>query len=186
MHRSVYSLGASDGFWVGLSMGVCIMCMVASYHHPWLGMIGLLLIIATPFMAWWFLRRAWVNARVPATFSAVWLHGICIFLFGGIIMSLLMYVALRFLEPGWIENQTMLAAQRLAEDTQTVEQAKILTKIVESGQLPSPIYTAVSSIWLVAFTGSMWSMIFAFILTRFRRYTRLRVEYVENKIENGF
>lgn len=96
----------------------------------------------------------------------------------------MMYVSLRYVVPGWIEIQTNLAIKQLMLDPETVDQAKMLNNVLESGNMPSPIYTSISSIWLVAFTGSMWGMIFALILTRIPRFTRLRVQYVENKLKN--
>ncbi len=179
--RSVYSIGASDGLWIGLAMGACMLCMILSAKIMWLSTIGLALFVGTPYLAWRLLRRGWVNAWVPPTFSAVWLHGICMFLFGGLIMALIMYLALRFAVPGWIEMQTIIAIERLQADPTTVSQAHILHNILETGQLPSPIYTAVSSIWLVAFTGSLWSMVFAFFLTRTRRFRQLRAQHIANQ-----
>ena len=174
--RSVYSIGASDGVIVGVIMGLCAASMIMSAAVPVLTLVGLALFISTPYVVWRMLRRAWLRAQVPRTFSAVWLHGICIFLFGSLIMALMMYLTLRFGQPGWIESQTLLAADRLAADPATARQAMVLHNIVDSGQLPSPIYSSISSIWLVSFTGSIWSMIFAFILTRVpsfaRRYDR--------------
>ena len=172
--RSVYNLGASDGIWVGLAMGLCMMCMIESAKIPFLAFLGLLLFVAVPVMVWKMLRRAWMLSRVPPSFSAVWLHGICIFLFGGLIMALITYISLRYLSPGWIETQTLEAASRLAGNPDTAEQSLILLRIVESGQLPTPIYTAISSIWMVAFTGSLMSMIFAYFLTRTVRFRTLR------------
>lgn len=179
--RSVYSVGASDGLWTGLAMGACVLCMVLSTKIMWLSTIGLALFVATPYLAWRLLRRGWVNGWVPPTFSAVWLHGICMFLFGGLIMALIMYVSIRFVVPGWIELQTRVAIERLEADPTTLSQARILNNILETGQLPSAIYTAVSSIWLVAFTGSLWSMVFAFILARTRRFRQLRAQHIANQ-----
>lgn len=172
--RSVYSLGAYDGVWIGLAMGLCMVCMIESARFPFLSLVALVLLIGVPIAVWKFLRRAWVKCEVPPTFSAVWLHGICIFLFGGLIMALMTYAALKYLSPNWIENQTRLAAMQLAADPSTAPQAKILLNIADSGQLPSPIYTSVSAIWLIAFTGSLWSMLFAFFLTRTARFRKMR------------
>lgn len=172
--RSVYALGANDGFWVGLAMGVCTMCMILSARYAMAAFVGMALFLCTPYLVWRFLRRAWIEGYVPPTFSAVWLHGICIFLFGSIIMAFIMYCTLRFIEPGWIERETALAVERLLADPQTAQQGRILQKVLESGEMPSPIYTSVSSIWLVSFTGSLWSMIFSFILTKTKHFIRLR------------
>lgn len=171
--RSVYAIGAGDGLWIGLTMGICMLCMIMSMRHPALSLVGLALFVVTPYLVWRFLRRGWVSGEVPPSFSAVWLHGICIFLFGGLIMALIMYVTLRYLSPGWIEMQIRMAVEQLGQTPDTAEQARTLARIADSGQLPSPIYTAVSSIWLVAFTGSMWSMVFAFVLARTARFKAL-------------
>lgn len=181
---SVYSLGASDGFWIGLAMGSCVVCIIMSTAIPILAYPALALFIATPFLAWRFLRRGWLNGAVPPTFSAVWLHGICIFLFGALIMALMMYITLRYISPGWIENQTFMAAQQLAANPETQQQSETLLRIISTGELPTPIYSAVSSIWLVAFTGSLWSMIFAFILTRTDHFRNKRAQNVLNSLDN--
>lgn len=172
--KSVYKLGASDGLWIGLAMSVCVFCMIFSVKIPFLSLVSLALIIATPYLAWRFLRKRWIDGEVPPTFSAVWLHGICIFLFGALIMAFTMYVSLRHLSPGWIENQLLTAAERLAMEPATAHHAKTIHAIIQQGQLPSPIDTSISMIWLVAFTGSVWSMIFSFILTRTGRFKALR------------
>lgn len=179
--KSVYSIGAADGVWIGLAMGLFMLCMVLSATYPTLAFVGIFLMVAVPVAVWKFLKRAWVSGAVPATFSAVWLHGICIFLFGGIIMALITYISLKYVSPHWIETQTRLAAIQLSQDPATAEQARIITKIIDSGELPSAIYTSISSIWLVAFTGSLWSMIFAFFLTKTSRYRRMRELTISQK-----
>ena len=183
--RSVYSLGAADGLWTGLAMGFCMMFMILSTRIPFLGLVAMALVILTPWLVWRFLRRAWISGQTPPTFSAVWLHGICIFLFGSIIMALMMYISLKFLSPGWIENQTLLVVKELSANPNTLDQAKTMSRIIESGQLPSPIYVSISSIWLVAFTGSMWSMIFAAILTGTKHFKNLRNHFQSNVHSNG-
>lgn len=184
LQRSVYSIGATDGFWVGLAMGTCVLCMITSCKIPFLSLVGLILFFVTPFIAWRFVKRGWINSLTPASFSAVWLHGICIFLFGSIIMALMMYLALKVIVPGWIEIQTSQAVALLADDPNTAHEAKVLQQIINSGELPTPIYTAVSSIWLTAFSGSMLSMIFAFILTRTAHFRNLRFRNSKNHLNN--
>lgn len=170
---SVYALGAVDGLWVGLAMSLCFVCTVFASHVPLIGLVAMALFVATPVVVWVLLRRAWVNRSVPPTFSAVWLHGICVFLFGGVLLALVMFVVLQYAVPGWLQQQTLLAAARLAENGDYA-QAQQAYRIATSGLLPSPIYTAFSSIWLVSFSGSLWAMLFAAILTRTAKYKKLR------------
>lgn len=192
---TVYGLGASDGRWIGLAMGLCVMCMVVSADlnvtaaggsfirglAPLLQWLGLALFVGVPYAVWRMLRRGWVTGRVPATFSAVWLHGICIFLFGSLIMALIMYATLKYLSPNWIEIQTEALAAQMASEPQMSAQAGMLMEAAQSGRLPSAIYMSVTTIWLVAFTGSMWSMIFAFVLTRTHRFRKLRIDFIANR-----
>lgn len=176
--RSVYAAGASDGLWMGLVMGACVLCMIGAARIPILSLFGVSLFLCAPFVAWMLVRREWLYGSSPGTFSAVWLHGICMFLFGSLIMALFMYVGLRFVCPGWIESQTLLAARQLSESPDTAEQSRMLMRVIEEGQMPSPIYTSISSIWLVSFTGSLWSMIFAFILTRTKHFRDKRAKKI--------
>ena len=50
----------------------------------------------------------------------------------------------------------------------------MVMEIIRQGLLPSPISVAVSMIWLVGFTGSLWSLVYALIATRSRRLLNLR------------
>lgn len=177
---SVYSLGALDGLWAGLAMSVCFICMIYSSTAPVAGLLSLAVFIVTPYLVWRLLRKAWTRGDVPGTFSAVWLHGICVFLFGSILLALVMYLTLQHFAPGWLESQTLLAAERLTADHAHQAEARQAMAIVNSGALPSPIYTAFSTIWFVAFTGSLWSMVFAAILTRTAHFRKLRANNILN------
>lgn len=172
--QSLYALAARDGLIIGAVMVLTFLTLVLSSSAPLLGTVSLVLLCVTPYLIWRLIRRHWINRQIPSAFSAVWLTGICIFLFGSIILALGIYVILGMIMPDWIQTQTLLAANRLAENPSTVNEAKTIIKIIQSGQLPSPIYVAVSMIWFVGFTGSLWSLIFAFIITRSKRLMALR------------
>lgn len=174
--QSVYALGAADGLWIGLTMSLCAVCIIFMYSAPVLCVPAVGIFVATPFFAWVFQRRAWISQEVPATLSAVWLHGICMFLFGSLILALVVYICLRFIEPCWVATQLSEAARQLATDPSTAQQAMVVNRIIENGALPSAISIAVSTVWVVGFTGSMWSMIFAIILTKTRHFAVLRRE----------
>jgi len=161
-------------------MSVVFVLMVFTTEVPSLGLLAIAGFIAVPWMVWTLLRRRWTARQVPEQFSAVWLHGICTFLFGSIILALFIYLTFNYIKPGWIETQTLEAARRLAAQPDSAEEAHKIIQIVEKGLLPSPIRIAVSSIWLVAFTGSLWSMIFAAILTRTKHFRNIRRQYTAN------
>lgn len=177
--RSVYNQGAADALYAGAAMAACFVAMLASATMPLMSVVALGLFLATPFLVWRLLRRAWINGWTPVQYSAVWLHGILTFMLGGVLLALVMYVSLKYVCPGWMEDQLLTAAGRLASEGQS-DQAAEIQRIVTSGAMPSAIYTAFSSIWFVAFTGSLWSMIFAAILTKSRKYINLRLHNIEN------
>ncbi|MDE6395709.1 MAG: DUF4199 domain-containing protein [Muribaculaceae bacterium] len=179
-NRSLYALAAGDGLVVGLIMVATFLTMVLTPQYSLFGPLSLVLMCFTPYLAWRYVRKHWIARQIPSSFSAVWLTGICIFLFGAIILALGIYIILGLIFPGWIEAQTLVAAERLASAPETYEQSRTIMEILRQGLLPSPISVAVSMIWLVGFTGSLWSLIFAFIATRSRRLVSRRQEYGRN------
>lgn len=172
--KSLYAHAAGDGLVVGLVMIGTFLSMVLISRYPLLSPLTLALLCFTPYLAWRYVRKHWVQRQIPSSFSAVWLTGICIYLFGAIILALGIYIILGFVFPGWIENQTLLTAQRLAADPRTFQESRMVMEIIRQGLLPSPISVAVSMIWLVGFTGSLWSLVYALIATRSRRLLNLR------------
>lgn len=158
-------------------MGIVFILTVLTANTPILGLPALLGYIAVPWLVWILLRRAWIRCETPTAFAAVWLHGICSFLFGGILLAVVVYVMLQYVMPGFVEDMTLRAAMRLAEDPEHVDDARKAIRIIEAGNLPSPIRIAFTSIWFAGFTGSLWSMICAAILTRTKVYRRKRDDF---------
>ena len=174
---TLYALAARDGLYIGAAMVATFLTMVLTSSVPLLGPLSLALIFFVPYLAWRLVRRHWVRREIPTAFSAVWLTGICMFLFGGIILALGIYIILGYIMPDWMASQTLAAAQTLAANPETVDQARTIMTMVEQGLLPTPISVAVSMIWFAGFTGSLWSLTVAFIVTRSKRLRELRERF---------
>lgn len=179
--RSVYSWGAEAGITVGVAMTATFLLMVMSSKVAWLSLVTPLLLLYIPYMVWLLLRKRWINGDISTQFSAAWLYGICTFLFGAIILALGIYIILSRMFPDWVITQMSLTASLLAEKPDTVELSRQITELILTGRLPSAISIAMSMMWFVGFTGSLWSMLFAAIITNSRKMRILREEQCNNR-----
>lgn len=168
--KSVYRLGAEDGLVIGPLMTAVAVLVAATAYIPWLGLPSLALIVAVPAVAYVMLWRGFKESGFKASFSALWLQGICAFFFGGLIMGALVFIALRWVWPGFIADQMRLLADILASstDSDAVDMATGLRKSMEHGNLPAPIDIVLELIYVAVFTGSLLSM-FLSLLIRARR-----------------
>lgn len=151
----------------GVYFTVLFLCAAYSGMHPLLSIITLVLFLSVP----WLLYR-----RLSATAAAVtrvrtvtlWTEGIYSFLFGGLIMALLVYVWLRFVDPGYMHNQLELAAQLMREYPQSAspELKHAVEAVLEQGTLPGAIQMAMSLFWTVTFTGAVLSLLVAYIIAK--------------------
>ena len=163
---NVYRRGASDGALMGLvlcgifaSWALSMRVALASLAFP-------LLCIAVPVLAYVQLRRAYRADLGMTTFSARWMHGICIFFFGTLLMAALAIVWLRWWEPGLINESLASAAEVYSQlgTPQAQKMAADVQKIVDMGLTPRPIDVALALLWAGVFSGSILSMIYAGII----------------------
>ena len=163
---SVYARGAQDGVLMGAvlcgifaSWALSLRVAVASLAFP-------LLCIAVPVLAWWLLRRSYRADLGMSTFSALWMHGICIFFFGTLIMAALAIVWLQWLEPGLIIQSLNNAADVYAQlGTPEAEKlAEDVHRLIERGMVPRPVDVALALLWAGVFSGSILSIILTAII----------------------
>lgn len=168
--RSIYVRGADDGLYMGAYMSVLMIIFGLAMHSALAGVVAMAMMAAVPFILFRFLKRSLDEDGGRSTFSALWLHGICIFFFGGLLMAVTIYVCLRFIQPDFIVNQmqNVIALYKSVNDPQATEFADILSKMIQHGQLPSPLEVALELVWLGVFTGSLLSMAVAYIVRRKR------------------
>lgn len=163
---SVYARGASDGAWMGLVLCGIFASWALAARMPAASLAFPVLCLAVPVLAWWLLRRSYRADMGLTTFSALWMHGICIFFFGTLLMGALALVWLRWLEPGLLRSSLESAAdiyaqigtpdaQKLAADVHT---------ILERGMVPRPVDVSLALLWAGVFSGSILSMILAGII----------------------
>lgn len=173
MVKSIYRRGADDGFWMGIYLSVLCVALFSSVHSLLSGLLALVMMAAVPVIIFFMLRRSYRSDNCMTQFSGLWLHGICIFFFGSLLMALTAYVYLRFIEPGYINNTVNMAKEMyMTIDTPDAqEMAGILQKAQDSHLLPTAGATAVQIIWLGVFSGSVLSMILSLIVRAVTRPT---------------
>lgn len=163
---NVYRRGARDGAWMGLilcgifaSWALSLRVAAASLAFP-------VLCIAVPVLAYVQLRRGYRADLGTSTFSALWMHGICVFFFGTLLMAGLALVWLRWWEPGLIHSSLLSAADVYATlgTPEASRMADDVRAIVDKGMVPRPIDVALALLWAGVFTGSVLSMIYAGII----------------------
>ncbi len=171
--RSVYRRGAENGLVMGPLMAVVVILMGATGYVSLLGVPAIFGLMAVPCVAYIMLARSYREDDGRSTFSALWLQGICAFFFGGMLMAVAVFVALRWVWPGFITEQMRMMGELLAQQSgaEAEQLARVFRKSVESGNVPSPIDIALELIYVVVFTGSLLSMLLSLIIRSRRRTT---------------
>lgn len=166
--KSIYRRGAEDGaiFGVYLSVLFIVTAMSMTGMSMLASLAGLALIVAVPAVIYVFLRRSYFADERRSTFSALWLHGICIFFFGSLLMALTSYVYMRILHPEFIPE--MLAAARSFYDSlgtdEGREMVKMIDQVVKNHLYPTPGEASVEIIWTAVATGSILSMLLSLVV----------------------
>ncbi len=171
--RSVYHLGASDGLIVGAYMGVMYVLQVTGLNNNLLLLLSQVMMLGLPVLAYALLRRAYMASHCTSRLSAIWMHGIVIFLCGSLILGLVAYIYMRVINPDFIVNLFDQVAQFYI-DLGTPEAKHFgvtLERIISEKLLPSPISFAFTMIWLGSFLGAIISLICACLL----RWTKKRI-----------
>jgi hypothetical protein len=168
---SVYKRGADDGLKLGIIMIVQFVTAAYSLKIAMLGFVALALTIAVPFIVYHMIKRDYLRYPNMQFFSALWMHGIAIFIFGSILLAAGMYVFLRFIEPDFIIDNlhTAIAVYRSLGVDEATQMADAMQMIIDKHLVPTAISFAMTSIWSVVFSGSMLSLFLALLVRVFNK-----------------
>lgn len=168
---SPYRRGAVYGAPFGLYLTALFFAISYTFDHQFLGLVSFAMMLGVPVLIYVFLRRSFVEDRGTTIYSSLWMEGIAIFFFGGLISTLVAVVYMRWIEPDFIESRidAIIALYEQADFSRSEEAIDILTRAREQNLIPKPIDIAVDMLWFIVFTGSMLSMLMA-LLARARGY----------------
>lgn len=165
--KSVYTDSAHQALILGVYFSVMFL-LQSAFGSVWTNLAGSLMMLAVPFVAYRLMARRYRVMDCRASFSEVWLHGILLFLFSSILMALVVYLYIRFLNPGFLAHQ-VAAAIEVYRAAGLEDMASQMEGIAGAGALPSAIQFALLIMWVGSFSGSVLSLLEAGIIKTFIR-----------------
>lgn len=165
--KGLYGRAAEDGLVLGVFISILAIAMLLTARYGWLALICVAMIIALPFLVYRMMKQPLTKGLNPG-FSAIWMHGISIFIFGSLIMGLAVYLYLRVADPDYIMRTVRLAIQALRQlgGDDNIETAKKLAYMYDHHLMPTAIQMAFTAMWFAAFSGSLLSLILTYIVRR--------------------
>lgn len=106
--HSPYKRGADWGAWFGIYLSVLFFVTSYSVSSPVCALIGLLMIIGVPPCIYFMLRKSYVSDNGTTIFSSLWMEGISIFFFGGLIASIVAMIYMRWIDPTFLTAELTL------------------------------------------------------------------------------
>lgn len=165
-YKSVYRQGAEDGLLLAPLLIAASLCMGASIYRPVFILPTLIFMLAVPVVAYISQLKSYLRQPELSTLSALWLQGICMFFFASLIMGLAVYAAMRWLWPGFINDQVdaVIAVYSASTDPNIQSLLKGIQRARETHSLPTSIDITLELMYMVVFTGSLLSLFSALIV----------------------
>ena len=158
-------IAADHGTVMGLIFCAVFFAAIYSLRYPAMSLVTLAGLIAVPVAVWMMMRKTWRKSLGTMTFSTLWTQGIVAFGCGAMILAVAIYIYFKWIEPDLLINALQSQADRwdAAGTDQSVANARALRVMIDSGAVPHPSEIAFQMLCLTVFTGSMLSMLSAFI-----------------------
>ncbi len=165
--KSIYQYGAENGLFFGLYLSAIFLIFVYAGASFFLNSLGIILMAAVPLVIFRFLRLYYRQHAQTATFGSLWILGVITFLCGALICSIVTYLWLEYVIPGFIleQAQAALAVYEQVPELKDNEFTVLLRKAIENKMLPTPIQFVVQMLWFTISAGIL-SSIFIAILAR--------------------
>lgn len=166
--KSIYQRA---GEW-GVPFGLYLTCAaVASIFADWftpLSLLFILLVLAAPFVVYYFQRRKFIEDDGFTEYAALWMLGILLFILGTVLASFFVFLILQFGRPNFMyeQAQQVIEAYSKMPEMQNSDLLKVLKRMVNENLLPSPIEMVFNAFWFITFCGSITSAITALLANR--------------------
>lgn len=160
-YKSVYRRAADSGWIFGVYLSVTSMLSLLSTQITIFGIITLIMMIGVPFLLFVFLRKMFIEEMGTSKFSALWMYGILLFLFGSLIAGLVTYIYLQYINPTYMYD-TLVQTLNLLKSSpipDAKDMINIIQTFIDKKLIPSPIEVVMQMIWLTTLTGSFLSII---------------------------
>lgn len=167
--RSIYRRGADNGLLLGLYFCIMFAFVVVGERVEAAGIVSTLMMFGVPFLVYRFLRKTFVEQRGLTMFSALWTQGIIAFAGAGLVLSVAVYVYIRFLDPDIVLRQVekLIDLYSEANTPRADEMLTVLQNMRDMHLYPTAREIIIQLELLSVFSGSILSMLMA-LLVRMR------------------
>lgn len=170
--KSPFRRGADDGIIMGLLLVAVFFTGTLSFSYTLASdLTPILMLAGVPLLTYFLLRRSYVRDNGMTLFSSLWMQGIVTFFCGSLILAIVMYVYMRWGNPGFMREMVIRMSEfydSMPETPKSREVSQIFHTMLDENVFPSAINVAIESIWLGVFSGSLLSMLAA-LAARARR-----------------
>lgn len=158
--------GARRGLPLGLFIGAVMLMLLASAHAPLLGLIGLIGACGVPVLAFMAQRESLTATSGDTPVSGVWLSGTMAFVCAALVCGVLVLAYLRWIDPTYLIDRLNEASVLLADNPDPAWQklAADARAMVDNHTVPSGTDLTISLIWLIIFSGLLYSGLCAIVL----------------------
>ena len=137
--QDIYREGAHNGVYMGLFLAVVSVLSFLSDRNSLLGIIAMPMLVCVPALHFSLLRSAYRKYGLNASFSALWMLGITIFVGASMICALATYCYLDFADPDFFYRTATAMMEIMKGRPEMAETYKTFKVMVDGGLLPSAV-----------------------------------------------
>ena len=177
--KSIYRQAADSGLWFGaylLIMSVAFMC---SLRVPQTSLLIIPLAAGIPCILWRFLRKVRRQQGERCSISALWMAGICLFIFGSLVCAFGSSIYMLAVEPDFINAYVRNALHTITSSPMASEysmQTQAMYRALESHALPTGMQFIITMAWFTSFAGSLLSLVMAPIVQTYSAKTERKID----------
>ena len=151
--------------WLSLAVKRAFDIVVSAIMLVLFSPLFLVMLAFGPFVIYRFQRQYFVQENGMTEYSALWMHGILMVIYGALISGAVTLIVLQWVRPTLLYDQ----AQQFIDICNAAPEMKtqfgtfvdVVQKMIDEGLMPKPIEVVFSTFWMVTFSGSVLSAITA-------------------------
>lgn len=161
--KNIFQLASEWGLPFGLYLSLAAVASLYADVFPPLGIVFWVMVLGTPFLAYYFQRRKYIEDDGFTEYAALWMLGILLFILGAVLSSFVAYLVLRFLRPEYMYEvgRKAIEAYNQIPEMRDSELLHVVRRMVDERLMPPPIEMVINTFWLVSFLGSITSAVTA-------------------------
>ena len=166
--KSIYQHAGEWGVPFGLYLSCAAIASIFADMFQPLSLVFLILLAGIPVVVYYFQRRKFIEDEGFTEYAGLWMLGIMLFILGSMLASLIVFLVLQYVRPGFIYEQAQLVIETYDKlpGGGNSEVPKMMKRMIEEKMLPSPIEMVFDVFWFVTFGGSLLSALTALIAQR--------------------